>query len=1012
MARVRTEAPETTSAEPAEPAPLARRAAGEGNDASRRRPVAKEGATRGPKGSARRRVEAPPSHPALGQVLTSSGIAASAVLTLSLASWSPSDPSLSVASGSGQVLNWCGPVGAYAADALYQAFGWASWSVLVVGAWMVMRLAGRVSRSMWNLMLGAVALWMCATALDLGLGHADTRAFPPGGLVGVLTGELLAQNVGRVGGSLAVGTGLLAALTGLFGINWQPLAAATVERVQTGTPAVGRMLGAATLAVGRGAASLGSRAGERLRERLVGPADDDEEYADEDDGVDEAWAAPATAAVSGPTTASPSALTVREPMPPTRRAPPMEDEVPPVPDLPSVHGSVWSAAAPPRPRARVEGPPVDKPTQLSERALVEVELEDTEPPVVATRARAEERARDDVYDIPAPRPTPAPTLRAAPLPPPPSVAMEDDDLDVLDDVPPVASLLAEPADPPTNAFGFSSAPPEPPPLPAAVVPTVLVPPAAAAPDAVDLFAPKAPRPRKGVAVVPGNLASGGRHDDGTAIRETNQPFQLPPLSLLDEHPAIVGAANESRLHDLAGRLTAKLKDFGVEGRVTAIRPGPVITMFEYEPAPGIKLSKIASLADDVAMAIKALAVRIVAPLPGRGVVGVEVPNDVRQTVWARDVFASAEFRGQHHILPIMLGKDTEGRPYVADLAKTPHLLVGGTTGSGKSVGINAMLVSLLMTRTPDELRLILVDPKMLEFELYKEIPHLLHPVVTNATLASKVLAWACEEMDRRYRMLGDWKVRNIENFNQKVEHESAEWTAEKARTYFPDWPDGSLLPTPKKLPYIVVVIDELADLMMVAGKDVETSIARIAQKARASGIHLIVATQRPSADVITGLIRSNMPSRLAYQVRTATESRIILDAMGANALLGKGDLLFVPPGVSALTRIHGPFLSDEEVKRVADFCRAQGKPAYAPAIRMDDGDDVLEEMEELDEEMARYYDEIVDLALEKGQISTSMIQRHLKLGYNRACLLMEQLERNGIVGPADGARPRKVLAQE
>jgi S-DNA-T family DNA segregation ATPase FtsK/SpoIIIE len=482
--------------------------------------------------------------------------------------------------------------------------------------------------------------------------------------------------------------------------------------------------------------------------------------------------------------------------------------------------------------------------------------------------------------------------------------------------------------------------------------------------------------------------------------------------LLDEHPAIVGAADEGRLRDLASRLTAKLGDFGVDGRVSAIRPGPVITMFEYEPAPGIKLSKIASLADDVAMAIKALAVRIVAPLPGRGVVGVEVPNEVRQTVWARDVFASSEFRDSRHTLPIMLGKDTEGRPFVADLAKTPHLLVGGTTGSGKSVGINAMLVSLLMTRTPEELRLILVDPKMLEFELYKEIPHLLHPVVTNATLASKVLAWACEEMDRRYRMLGDWQVRNIENFNAKVETESADWSAEKARQYYPDWPEGSLLPVPRKLPYIVVVIDELADLMMVAGKDVETSIARIAQKARASGIHLIGATQRPSADVITGLIRSNMPSRLAYQVRTAAESRIILDAMGANALLGKGDLLFVPPGVSALTRIHGPFLSDEEVQRVADYCRAQGKPNYAPAIRLEDGDAVEEEIEELDEEMSRYYDQILNLAIEKGQISTSMIQRHLKLGYNRACTLMEQLERNGIVGPADGAKPRRVLAQE
>lgn len=996
-----------------------------------REPVARS------KGSSKRKREAEPSagRVQLGQVLTLVALAGSAFVTLSLASWSPSDASFSVANSAPAVMNLCGPVGAYTADLLYQAFGWASWSVLVVGAWLVMRLAGRVTSSIWNSLLGAFSIWMLATALDLALGHAGGRAFPPGGLMGVLTSDLLVGQVGRVGGALGVATGLLAALTALFGINWQPLAVATVERVQSGTPRVGRMLGAATLAAGRGAVSIGSRAGSAVRARFG--SDDDESEEDEEELGSEA----------GIPVESRASLPVNAPQVPARltsRATPVaEDVVEPVADLPSVHGSVWSAAPAPKPRSLYDVPPVDRATLVSPRTLVEVELDGdplpvagsrrsreafspgtaaapaprsaapavVDPPVpvfAAARPAAATAPEEDEYDVPAPRSLGG-VQRASPV-------YVDEDLDGVDDVEPLAPIGGQ-APPVSNAFGMSldADPPTRPSVAvradvdsAAFVPSPSIVPMGPAADSF-------PRPSKGkkqAAVVPGNLVSGGCTDDGGAVRETNQPFQLPPLSLLDEHPAIVGAADESRLHDLAAKLTLKLRDFGVEGRVTAIRPGPVITMFEYEPAPGIKISKIAALADDVAMAMKALAIRIVAPLPGRGVVGVEVPNEVRHTVWARDVFASAEFRDQRHTLPIMLGKDTEGRPFVADLAKAPHLLVGGTTGSGKSVGINAMLVSLLMTKTPEELRLILIDPKMLEFELYKEIPHLLHPVVTNATLASKVLAWACEEMDRRYRMIGDWKVRNIENFNAKVEHESEDWTPAKARIFYPEWPAGELIPTPKKLPYIVVVIDELADLMMVAGKDVEMSIARIAQKARACGIHLIVATQRPSADVVTGLIRSNMPSRLAYQVRTATESRIILDAMGANQLLGKGDLLFVPAGVSALMRMHGPFLSDEEVKRVADMCRAQGKPNYAPAIRLDESDDPDSDLEPLGEEMSGYYDEIVELALEKGQISTSMIQRHLKLGYNRACLLMEQLERNAIVGPADGAKPRKVIAQE
>ncbi len=467
--------------------------------------------------------------------------------------------------------------------------------------------------------------------------------------------------------------------------------------------------------------------------------------------------------------------------------------------------------------------------------------------------------------------------------------------------------------------------------------------------------------------------------------------------------------DEAELQGLAEVLEAKLSDFGVKGEVVAIRPGPVVTTFEYVPAPGIKLSKISALSDDVAMALKALRVRIVAPIPGKGVVGIEIPNKTRQTVWLRDMLASEAFRKNGGALPMVLGKTVEGKPYVGNLAAMPHLLVGGTTGSGKSVGVNGMLLSMLYTRTPEELRLILIDPKMLEFELYRDIPHLLHPVVTEPKLASAALKWACVEMDERYRVLSRWGVRNITSFNKKLEAERADWSPEKAWRYAPaDWSGDTPPPLPRVMPYIVIVIDELADLMMVAAKDVEESIIRLAQKARAAGIHLIVATQRPSVNVITGLIKANMPSRIAFQVRTRVDGRTILDQNGAENLLGKGDMLFLPPGVSDLERVHGPFVSDEEVRRVTDFLREQGSPNYEAQIVAEDdeaGEAPLGEGE---------YDDLYDLAVayvcRQGKASASMIQREFKIGYNRAARILEIMERDGVVGPADGARPREVLA--
>ena len=506
-----------------------------------------------------------------------------------------------------------------------------------------------------------------------------------------------------------------------------------------------------------------------------------------------------------------------------------------------------------------------------------------------------------------------------------------------------------------------------------------------------------------VSVMPGNIESGGAGEI-QALVNPYADFQLPTLDLLDFHEKDVATFDEDELMALADTLVDKLADFKVNGEVETICPGPVITTFEFKPARGVRVSKIATLADDIAMALKAVSVRIVAPIPGKDVVGIEIPNRERQVIWSRDMFASKVFQESDALLPMAIGKDVNGFPYVTDLTKTPHLLVAGTTGSGKSVGVNTMLISMLLRHSPETLRLILVDPKMLEFDMYNDIPHLLHPVVTDPTQASGILQWACVEMDRRYALMAKFKTRNIESYNKRLAEELADWDREKAVYYAPDdWDGSSALPLPKKMPYIVVVIDELADLMMVAGKEVEESIIRIAQKARACGIHLIVATQRPSADVITGLIKANMPSRMCFQVRGRNDSRIILDNPGGETLLGKGDMLFLPPGISNLVRCHGPFLTDDEVRRITDHLRAQGEPSFEAEVispeQEDSGDDEYDDL----------YDEAVEFVCERGGASTSAVQRQFRIGYNRAARMIEQMERDGIISEQNGSKKRRIL---
>lgn len=499
-------------------------------------------------------------------------------------------------------------------------------------------------------------------------------------------------------------------------------------------------------------------------------------------------------------------------------------------------------------------------------------------------------------------------------------------------------------------------------------------------------------------------------------------YRTPPLSLLDAPPVAEKRLDKEALTMNARLLEKKLKDFGVEGEVVEICPGPVVTMYEFAPGPGIKVSRIAGLSDDLSMALQALSIRIVAPIPGKGVVGIELPNRERETVYLKEILGSEEFHRGKLKLPLALGKDISGAPLVTDLARMPHLLVAGATGSGKSVSINTMILSLLYTATPRDLRIIMVDPKMLELSVYEGIPHLLLPVVTNPKKAALALKRAVDEMGRRYRLMADKGVRNVESYNRLLEREEKDLAEHRGKEPVAHEPeeaaddneaaiqaflDKDEVLEHGHLPYVVVIVDELADLMMVAGRDLEESIARLAQMARAAGIHLILATQRPSVDVITGLIKANFPARISFQVSSKTDSRTILDCNGAEALLGSGDMLFLPPGTGRLQRSHGAFVSDAEVQRVVEFLKKQGKPAYDKTFLEEKTDDTgAGDDDDIDER----YDDAVALVAETRQASISMIQRRLRVGYNRAARIVEKMEREGIVGPSDGtSKPREVF---
>jgi DNA segregation ATPase FtsK/SpoIIIE, S-DNA-T family len=479
---------------------------------------------------------------------------------------------------------------------------------------------------------------------------------------------------------------------------------------------------------------------------------------------------------------------------------------------------------------------------------------------------------------------------------------------------------------------------------------------------------------------------------------------LPGMNLLTAGPKqdTINDEVHKKFLEIGHLIEERCREFSVDGEVTAYHPGPVVTTFEFKPGPAVKYAKVVNLGDDLAMALKAESIRI-ERISGSSTVGIEVPNRKREIIALRDIIDTETFHSSTGLLSLALGKDIHGEPVVTDLAKMPHLLVAGATGAGKSVGLNSMIVSLLYKALPKQLRMLMIDPKMVELKIYEDIPHLLHPIVTDPKLASNALIWAVQEMENRYRTLAECGVRNIDQYNALLKDPEAH---RRARKLSPE--DES--PIPEPLQYIVIIIDEFADLMMVASKDVEDSVTRLAQKARAVGIHLIIATQRPSVDVITGVIKANFPSRISYQVASKIDSRTILDTQGSEKLLGNGDMLFLPPGTARIRRIHGAYVSEREINDIVDFVKKnQGEPKFLEEItKVVEEKSGAEGIEYLEDPK---YDDAVRVVLSTGQASASYLQRRLKLGYSRAARLIEIMEANGIVGPSQGSKPREILVR-
>ncbi len=897
---------------------------------------------------------------------------AAVIVLLALASFDPADPILDDVGA--RAHNLVGLVGAHLADGLLAIFGAAAF-LLVIGlgyaaavafARGALPIGARKAVGFCALLLQGTALVQIAAAEATVLGHA------PGGLLGEVLGGLCVSLLSTTGSVAVLAAGVCLALIATTGFS---LVASAL--------CVGRGLAALATTIGRGLAwlSRGAARAAAAAARALG-----------------GWLA-AQGREFVHTLRQRSPAVQPQTVPPSDSLPPLAWDEEPASESTAGEGN---SAEEPAPAAAFLAPPVSCPPPLGRREPVVVtaepppaerdgptEMDEAPIPAAAARPAAE---RSGEQPQPPAAPAAAAGQQAAPQPRQPEAARADDSTPPAEPeivIPRARCCSSDEADQPEAAEV-----------------------GAASPDWGD--------------------------------------FELPSIDMLDSADYEADQSEEidrDALHHYARRLERKLADYGIKGQVSKIMPGPVVTMYEYAPGPGIKVAKIAGLSQDLALALEAVSVRIIAPIPGRAVVGIEVSNKKRQVVYAREIIGHKAFRRSKSKLTLALGKDIEGEAYMTDLNKMPHLLVAGATGTGKSVALNSMITSILYKATPEDVRFIMVDPKVLELSLYEGIPHLLLPVVTDPRKAQAALQWTVEEMERRIHILHGAGVRNLDSFNRKAEKLARQREqAAAARGESPPQParkkkivvidktaeaeadeevevevdaaaeDAAAGETPvrlEKMPHIVVVIDELADLMMTAGREVETNIARIAQKARAAGIHLIVATQRPSVNVITGLIKANLPARVSFRVASKVDSRTILDANGAEALLGNGDMLFNPPTSSELLRVHGAYITEEEIEKVVEHLKAQAEPVFdesilAAAERADEPEDSEGGEDDPDDDL---YDQAVRIVAEMGQASTSMVQRKLRIGYNRAARLIERMEREGIVGPPDGSRPRKVLIQ-
>ena len=889
-------------------------------------------------------VEAPKPDRILNEVAGVVTLLVSVLLITSLASFSPGG------------ANLVGPVGHFFADSVLFLFGLAAFAfVLVTLAWGFALLNGKRLFTRHREVLGYLIVLATAPML-LHMGVSESMlGHPPGGLMGGLLGGVLVAGLGDVGGTLCCVTMLIIATMLVTDQSLGELALRGLRRVQT---------------------SIHTGMQSRARVEIV-----------EDDIVE-------AAAIEAP------AVEVAESDD--------SDETPTRPFFARFRTSVRAAFA----RARA------KEAEAQEFVLAEpTELSSDDAPI---RVRPERRAI--VREHSGVSPALAETIAPEPLGADPpwvldlsgaSPANETSEVPVAD-----AAESAAPRPPITRKKSrrlknrdAADTPPPPPQEPAVVV-------------TAEADAPS-PDATSGESTEPVIVRTRARKSKRHAAeleraQQVHLPladakgkqWNFPPLSFLRYEDQTRSDIDQEKLRQLAARLEKVLGDFKVNGKVSGICPGPVVTLFEFQPESGTKLSRISGLSDDIAMALRAHKVRIIAPIPGKGCVGIEVPNDHRETVFLKEILADKTFVNAKSKLTLALGKDIEGLPVVMDLAKSPHLLIAGTTGSGKSVSVNAMITSLLYNTTPDEVKMILIDPKQLEFAIYENVPHLLLPVVTDPSKAATALNWAVQEMERRYKLMSELKVRNLKGYNEKLGKLAEQYRAvdRDSDDYVPS-PTEALLaqtdlegrPSHRQMYHLVVVVDEFADLMMVAGKEVEVAVARLAQKARAAGIHVILATQRPSVDVITGLIKANFPTRISFRLMSGTDSRTVLDTIGSENLLGMGDMLYRPPGTSSLQRVHGAFVDEGEIESVVEFVAAQRAPDFDESILATPEKDESGSDEPVDE----LYDQAVAVVIDAGFASISMVQRKLRIGYNRSARIVEEMERQGLVGPTSGGSSRR-----